>query len=752
MTGYEDFLRKKVVQAPLSGLEVPREDLHPKLFEFQKDAVGWALRGGRRALFESFGLGKTMQQLEIARQITNRYDGQALIVLPLGVKQEFTADAQKMDTEITYVRTDAEASVSGPVVMTNYERVRDRSLSPGYLRSLTAVLLDEASVLRGFGGTKTFREFMRLLAGDGGRGPSGTGKTGDGIPFRFVATATPSPNDFIELLAYAAFLGVMDVSEAKTRFFKRDSTKADKLTLHAHKEREFWLWVSTWALFITTPSDLGYSDEGYDLPPLDVKWHEIPTDHAEAGEDASGQGRLLRNAALGIADAAREKRDSLPARVGKLMELRTENPDAHRLIWHDLEAERRSIEAAIPGVVTVYGSQDLDVREESIIAFSRGDIQELATKPVIAGSGCNFQRYCAWAVFLGIGFKFNDFIQAIHRIQRFLQTKPVRIDLIYTEAERDVRRQLERKWAQHTELVANMTAIVREFGLAHAAGAALDRSMETERREESGAGWSLVNNDCVDETAGMESDSVGLILTSIPFSSQYEYTPSYRDFGHTDTSGGIALSPPPTTCCGHGGSGFSAPWRRGLSPYAAGAGRVLPRRCGMPGVRGGSALAGRVCVRGLWRVGRGLASIAGASRLPTLSKADLGAGGNRVPPHALAPASVVSRCLGAHEPEIRSQCSRAPARARTGKLQDSVGLAPQAPPGHGPTGSRPAERRCASGRELCRGRGGWSAGPRDDQEGHRRDRRRGRRTQDRENTAALGARPLRSGSARLRQG
>ena len=537
VNGYEHFLRKKVVQAPLSGLEVPREDLHAKLFEFQKDAVGWALRGGRRALFESFGLGKTMQQLEIARQITNHCAGQALIVLPLGVKQEFTADAQKMDMEITYVRTDAEASAAGPVVMTNYERVRDRSLSPNYLRSLTAVLLDEASVLRGFGGTKTFREFMRLLAGDGGRGPSGTGKTGDGIPFRFVATATPSPNEFIELLAYAAYLSVMDVSEAKTRFFKRDSTKADKLTLHAHKEREFWLWVSTWALFITTPSDLGYSDEGYDLPPLDVKWHEIPTDHAEAGEDASGQGRLLRNAALGIADAAREKRDSLPARVGKLMELRTENPDAHRLIWHDLEAERRSIEAAIPGVVTVYGSQDLDVREESIIAFSKGDIQELATKPVIAGSGCNFQRHCAWAVFLGIGFKFNDFIQAIHRIQRFLQTKPVRIDLIYTEAERDVRRQLERKWAQHTELVADMTAIVREFGLAHAAGAgALDRSMEAERREESGAGWSLVNNDCVNETAGMESDSVGLILTSIPFSSQYEYTPSYRDFGHTDTS------------------------------------------------------------------------------------------------------------------------------------------------------------------------------------------------------------------------
>jgi len=535
---YADFLHAKVAEATLSGIEVAREDLHPGLFEFQKDAILWALQGGQRALFESFGLGKTRQQIEIAHQVTQARGGQALIVMPLGVRQEFRREAEAMGREITYVRTDAEASAAGPLIMTNYERVRDGHLSPAFLQSLTCVSLDEAAVLRGFGGTKTFREFMRILAGDGGRGPKGTGRDGTGgIPFRFVATATPSPNDFIELLSYAAYLGVMDVSEAKTRWFKRDSTRADKLTLHEHKEDEFWAWVATWALFVTKPSDLGYSDEGYALPELDVRWHELPSDHSEAGEERSGQGRLLRDAALGVVDAAREKRDSLQSRIGRLMEIRAEEAGAHRIIWHDLEAERHAIEAAIPGVTTVYGSQDLDEREASVIAFADGEIREIASKPVLLGAGVNFQKHCSRAVFLGIGFKFADFIQAIHRIQRFGQPHPVRIDLIYTEAERHVRQTLERKWRQHEQLVENMTRIVRHYGLARMATAArAQRSMGVSRQEASGASWRLVNNDSVLEAAAAESDSVGLIVTSIPFSTQYEYSPSYHDFGHTDTT------------------------------------------------------------------------------------------------------------------------------------------------------------------------------------------------------------------------
>jgi len=217
------------------------------------------------------------------------------------------------------------------------------------------------------------------------------------------------------------------------------------------------------------------------------------------------------------------------------MELREEDPGAHRILWHDLEAERHAICKAVPDAVAVYGNQKLDDRERCIIDFSEGRIAELAAKPSIAGSGCNFQRHCSWAIFLGIGFKFNDFIQAIHRVQRFMQERPVTIDLIYTEAERNVRRTLERKWKQHNHMVSKMSEIIREYGLNDAALAqALTRKMGVERVEVSGDGYTLANNDCVDELARMDTDSVGLILTSIPFSTQYEYSPNYADFGHTD--------------------------------------------------------------------------------------------------------------------------------------------------------------------------------------------------------------------------
>src|SRR6185369_3528946 len=289
--------------------------------------------------------------------------------------------------------------------------------------------------------------------------------------------------------------------------------------------------------FVQRPSDLGFSDDGYELPPIDVRWHEIPADHDAAGATAYGQGLMFKEQALGVVEAAREKRDSLPQRIAKLQELRAEDLSAHRVIWHDLEAERHAIERAIPSVVSVFGTQDLDEREKRVAAFSAGKVQELAGKPVMLGSGCNLQRHCAWAVFLGIGFKFNDFIQAIHRLQRFLQTRPVRIELIYTEAEREVRRQLERKWQQHEEMVVRMTEIIREFGLGQAAMAyTLTRKLGVERVEIKGDGYTLVNSDCVPETRRMAENSVGLVLTSIPFSTQYEYSPNYADFGHTDTN------------------------------------------------------------------------------------------------------------------------------------------------------------------------------------------------------------------------
>lgn len=531
---YRQFLQSKVPVATAEGL-APAErttPLNEKLLPHQAAIADWMIQGGRRACFASFGLGKTVIQLEVVRIIQEYTAGKGLIILPLGVRQEFTQDADMLGTAVNFVRRTAEASESG-IYLTNYESVREGKIDP---RAFDVVSLDEAAVLRGFGGTKTFREFMATIAGDDRRDRSQRVVTG-GVPYRFVATATPSPNDYIELLAYAAFLGIMDVPAAKTRFFKRNSEKADQLTLLPHKEEEFWLWVASWGLFCTKPSDLGpeFSNEGYELPELDVRWHEIPSDHSEAGCEKDGQARLFKNTAAGLTEAAREKRESLPARVDKMMELRAEDPDAHRVIWHDLEAERQAIEQVAPEVVAVWGSQDLDERERRVIDFSQGRIKELAGKPVMLGSGCNFQRHCHWAIFLGIGFKFADFIQAVHRLYRFLQTERVRIDLIHTEAERDVKERLLTKWRNHDRMVAKMTKIVRELGLAQAALAGkLTRSLGVERVEASGENYRCINNDCVDELARLESDSVDLVVTSIPFATQYEYSPNYADFGHTD--------------------------------------------------------------------------------------------------------------------------------------------------------------------------------------------------------------------------
>jgi len=530
---YSQFLAAKVCTAAQLGFDVDPNMVSDRMKSHCRAIVPWMLAGGRRALFTAFGLHKTVMQLEAVRLASEHVGGRGLIVVPLGVRAEFRRDAVERlgwAEPPKFIRRIEEAGDTG-VYLTNYETVRDGKLDP---RLFQAASLDEASVLRGFGGTKTFREFMALFAGDDRRDRSQR-VVSDGIRFRFVATATPSPNDYIELLAYAAFLGIMDVPAAKTRFFKRNSEKADQLTILPHKEQEFWLWVASWAMFVQKPSDLGFSDDGYTLPPIDVRWHELRSDHSKAGTEKDGQGRLFANSAIALGDAAREKRESLPARLAKLLELRDEDPDAHRVIWHDLEAERDAIERAIPSAVTVYGSQDLDEREAAVRAFSDGEIAELAGKPVMLGSGCNLQRHCAWAIYLGIGHKFNDFIQALHRLQRFGQSRPVRVDLIYTEAERDIRRNLERKWRQHEDMVKRMTTIIREFGLAHAAMAnLLARSMGVDRVEARGNNYRCINNDCVRETATMEPNSVDLIVTSIPFSTQYEYSPNYADFGHSD--------------------------------------------------------------------------------------------------------------------------------------------------------------------------------------------------------------------------
>lgn len=519
---YLEFLKSKIDIAKDSGFEVKREDINPILKPHQKDAVMWAIRGGRRALFESFGLGKTVQEIEFCHQIIKHKGGKALIVLPLGVKQEFTHDAVEVlgYKKPEYVRNMEEVkNTKSDIMITNYERVRDGNIEPKYFK---ATSLDEASVLRSFG-SKTYQEFLEKFKG---------------VEYKLVATATPSPNKYKELIHYAGYLEVMDTGQALTRFFQRDSTKANNLTLYPNQEDEFWLWVSSWALFCTKPSDLNseYSDEGYELPPLQVNWHELPINYGDTA-DKNGQMQLFTEAAAGLKEAAAVKRESISARIEKMKEIVDASPNDNFILWHDLESERHAIKKALPETVDIYGSQNYEIREKRVIDFSEGKTRLFATKKELSGSGCNFQKHCHREIFVGIDYEFNDFIQAIHRCYRFLQKEQVIIDIIYMENEKSIKEVLEEKWKNHNHMVSKMIEIVKKYGLNQNNKAqGLNRKIGVKAVKVEGKYYTAVHNDCVEEVRTMNDNSVDLIHTSIPFGNHYEYSANYNDFGHNQNT------------------------------------------------------------------------------------------------------------------------------------------------------------------------------------------------------------------------
>lgn len=491
-----------------TGFDINDNELTSSLYPHVKDTVKWALKGGCRAIFSSFGMQKTVTQLEILRLVTVHKGGKALIVCPKRVVVEFMTQAkQHLNMPVAYVRTMQEvenAALDYDVMITNYERVRDGEdgirINPAYF---TATSLDEASVLRGFG-TKTYQEFLPLFSE---------------VPYRFVATATPSPNRYKELIHYSAYLGVMDSGQALTRFFKRDSTKANNLTLYPNKEREFWLWVSTWALFLTKPSDLGYPDDGYKLPKLRVHEEIVSVDNSTAGMERDGQVRMFREAALGLQEASKERRDNMSAKIDRVLEIinRPENKNDHFLIWHDLEDERRELCRRIEGCKAVYGSQDDAEADKVIEDFKGGRLKYLAAKPEMLGEGLNFQYHCHKAIMF-IDYRFNDKFQAVARIYRFMQKHPVDLYLVFAESEQEIYKSFMQKWQQHRGMVEKMVDIIRQNGLFGLdVESKLMRYMFSKREERKGKLYTAINNDNVLECRNMENDSVDLVVTSVPF-------------------------------------------------------------------------------------------------------------------------------------------------------------------------------------------------------------------------------------------
>lgn len=524
---YNEFIKSKVIISEDYGFE---PNWIPEISkDHQKDICNWTLRGGRRAIFASFGLGKTFMQLINAVNCINETGKPFLIACPLGVMGEFKRDNEKLNTgfEIEYIKdTDTISEYSKKIYLTNYERIRKGDIKAD---KFGGVSFDEASILRNLK-TETTNYIIKYFKQ---------------IPYRFVATATPSPNDYIEILNYSEFLGIADRGNLLTKFFKRNPQKAGDLMLLDSQKDDFWMWVSSWAVFINTPSDLGYPNEGYDLPKLNVIEHRIENLSDEIIQNKFGDLVLFKDNTKSLVDSSREKRDSLELRCEKTFEITETLRDDNFILWHHRESERAELEKLYKAKEynSVFGSQKNEVKEDLLIDFSNGEYQYLLTKPVIAGSGCNFQDYCNNMIFVGIDYKFNDFIQAIHRLYRFGQDKEVNVHIIYTNNEDHVFSTLMKKWEKHKELQTEMIKLVREYGLNNELiRDKMERQIFSNGDKVVIGDATLYNNDTVvisaDKTE-VPDNSVGMILTSIPFGNHYEYSDNYNDFGHNIDNDGF---------------------------------------------------------------------------------------------------------------------------------------------------------------------------------------------------------------------
>ena len=520
---YKEFLENKIVVAESYGTEIDKKEINQIALPHQKDIIHWAISGGRRAIFASFGLGKTLMQLEIARLIIKKTNKPFLICMPLGVVGEFRDDNDLLNTgfNIKYIKDSDSVSLDElAIYVTNYERIRKGDVQAD---KFGGVSFEEASILRKLK-TETTNYVLKHFKD---------------INYRFVATATPTPNDFIEILNYADYLGVIDRGHALTRFFQRDSTKAGHLTLYENKKEEFWKWVSSWAIFINKPSDLGYDDTGYNLPKLNIIEHEVENLTDKIIKNKKGDIVLFKDVTKSLVDTSREKSQTVELRVNKTLEIVNKNPNENWILWHHRESERSEINKVFKNnnynVKSVYGSQKNQEKEDLLIDFKHNKYKILSTKPQIAGSGCNFQHNCNNMVFVGIDYKFNDFIQAVHRCYRFKQTKEVNVHIIHTQNEREVLKVLKNKWKKHIELQTAMINIVRDYGLnTDKITADMKRQVFKNKRSAKIGNATVFNNDTVNVHKEMADNSTDMILTSIPFGDHYEYSDNYNDFGHNN--------------------------------------------------------------------------------------------------------------------------------------------------------------------------------------------------------------------------
>jgi superfamily II DNA or RNA helicase len=497
---YARFLATKAIRAEsTSAIREPR--LNPSMFAFQNACTAWALEKGRAALFQECGLGKSWQALEWARVVTETTHKPVLILTPLAVAQQFVREGSKLGLSVHHIRDWEPGKEPADVIyVTNYERLdkMDELVS-----RLGGVVLDESSILKAFDG-KTRNQLIEAFAH---------------VPYRLCCTATPSPNDVTELGNHAEFLGAMSRVEMLATFFCHDGGDTSVWRLKGHAEKDFWGWVRTWAVCISKPSDMGYDDAGYDLPPLQIHEHVIDVDQKMARQ----AGMLFAFEAATLTEQREVKRASVADRVAVAAKLVNETP-GQWLVFCDLNDESAALTAAIDGAVEVKGSDSAEHKETSILAFADGEIRPLVSKSSIIGFGVNLQR-CNQMVFVGSDHSYEKFHQAVRRCWRFGQTRAVDVHLVRTSADGRVAHNLERKRLEHQAMVKGMVSAVDS-------GQARSRVEHVDGVSESGRGWEMRLGDCVELLRAVPSDSVGFSVYSPPFASLYTYSDSDRDMGN----------------------------------------------------------------------------------------------------------------------------------------------------------------------------------------------------------------------------
>ncbi len=497
ISAYRELIKAKMIAAKPAGFTP--SPLRYSLFPFQKDVVTWACRKGRAALFEDCGLGKTRQQLAWADQVVMYTGKRVLVLAPLAVAEQTIEEGERIGVQVQHCREPSD--ITGNIIITNYER-SERFLECEW----GGIVLDESSIIKSHDGH--YRSLLIAAA--------------QAIPYRLACTATPAPNDHMELGNHAEFLGVMTRTEMLATFFVHDMATTQEWRLKGHAVADFWRWVASWAVMIRTPSDIGHSDDGFILPELRMVEHVIPSNVVK-------DGNIFAMAANGLQEQREAKRQTMDQRIAKVAELTDSDPDQW-LIWCEMNDEGDGLETAIHDAVQVAGSDDEEDKTSRMMGFSHGLHRTLISKTKIAGFGMNWQN-CHNVAFVGATNSYEGFYQSVRRCWRFGQKHPVTVHIVSTDLDANVIENLKRKQNDAALMAAEMVKHMSDITKADITGTV--RMTDTYKAgTETGKAWEMRLGDCVESLANQPNDSIGYTVFSPPFASLYTYSNSQFDMGN----------------------------------------------------------------------------------------------------------------------------------------------------------------------------------------------------------------------------